>query len=218
MYREQKACTWCVGCSPLSASCSNPGFWLCALSSCLLTTTLQFLLTPCHRLLARCVKKNKSIFLSRLPIFLWYEHSWLQSEHGTTFPDVSKGEMYLRVCDLELFHLTADSYYTFLWVMTIRVVTLLQHVWLCNSLPLSKWNWGSLHFSPLLFYLSLSDTTRMENIYQKIGFALKSDAATLTVKGRGCVRFWLVWCFSAGGLSHIYSLHNQNFTFEMQKN
>lgn len=65
--------------------------------------------------------------------------------------------------------------------MTIKPVTILPHVWLYNSLPPSAWNSLSN-----FFLLPVNGTTMMKNTYQKIGFALKTDAATQQPKDGVC--------------------------------
>lgn len=67
--------------------------------------------------------------------------------------------------------------------MTIKPVTLLPQFWLNNTLPPSTWNWVSLAF---VFLRAVYDTAVVKIIYQKIGFALKTDAATQQSKDGVC--------------------------------
>lgn len=142
-------------------------------------------------------------------VFLWYKHARLQSQYSVTFPDVPKG---LRLTGDEpahvtprLFHLTADSYYTFLSVMTIKPVTVLQHVWLCNSLPLSTWNWVSLHFPPPLATSLLWHGQDVKHLSEN-WICTENWLGYTNCQVRRCVHFWLsftVFRRKAANIQHL---------------
>lgn len=67
--------------------------------------------------------------------------------------------------------------------MTIKPVTMSPQFWLCNSRPILDMEMG---FTSFLFLLPAYDTATVKIIYQKIGFARKTDAATQQPKDSVC--------------------------------
>ena len=67
--------------------------------------------------------------------------------------------------------------------MTIKPVTMSPQFWLRNSRPILDMKMG---FTSFLFLLLAYDSATAKTIYQKIGFARKTDAATQQLKDSVC--------------------------------